>query len=231
MKKLIIISWLLSLPISAQPAPLVGSLWAIKHPNQLPYTSCELTLKETHAGLIKSYSSVSGRGHRTLHCVSRPLKDAPHGLEFTIPLGEININTVGFTAILGLQVLNAHVYQLHGKSVSDLYNIFNGRTVVGGFLHYAGVYKKYGTGNGIKFLVGDRCVALGLEVGKSTLSISRRDVIKRKMCLDNRYIIDSNAQERDEEYCDGLTVDQNNAKKLFFDSAQIDNFRFVYKAK
>lgn len=231
MNHLIIAALLLSLPLVAKPDPLIGSLWAKKHPNQLPYTRCELTLKESHAGLIKSYSNVSGCKHRTLHCITRPLKDAPNGLEYIIPLGDIDIKTLGFTAILGLHVLNAHVYNLHGKSVSELYNSFKGKTVVGGFLHYAAVYKKYGTGNEIRFHVADRCVALGLEVGKSTLSINRRDVIKRKMCLDNRYILDSSIEERDEKYCDSFIVDQNKHEKIFFDSSKIDDLQFVYKAE
>lgn len=231
MSNLIIVALLFSLNIVAKPDPLIGSLWAKKHPNQLPYTNCELTLKESHAGLIKSYSKVSGRRHRTLHCISRPLKGAPNGLEFIIPLGDFEIKTTGFTAILGLNVLSARVHGLHGKSVSELYNTFKGRTVVGGFLHYALVYKKYGTENEIRFHVEDRCLALGLEVGKSTLSINRRDVIKRKACLNNSYIIDaSTAKERDEEYCNDFIVDANNPEKLFFDSSKIDDLQFVYKA-
>lgn len=219
-----------SLQALSKPDPLIGSHWAKKHPNELPFTQCKIFLRGYTAGFIKSVSKVEAIGHRQplLECRVRPMKHAPKGLQYSIPLGDISIESYGVILNLGFSALLANVHFSNGNAFHELFNIHKGTS----FNLNTGVginFKGYGKTGGILFSINQNSAGAGLEIGKSSLKIKPRgNAIKMKNCLDNNYIIDANTSIlRDQNYCDGLKL--GDSKKIFFNSSEVNDFTFVYK--
>ena len=232
MKSLALIGLLIALPIFAQGGklePLVGSAWAKKNPHKLPYSVCHIQANEFTAGIIKNYTVWSRP--LTLYCTTRPLKNAPHGLEFRIPL-EASIASIGLTGIIGVAPYLFEVSGLDNKSAWALFDRYKGFSFSLGLPALGVVIKTYHTKSKVQINTVARTLYAGLEIGNSRLVIKPVSKIKKKWCLNNKYIIDGEiTQARNQKYCDLTREVLDQGQKPLFNLADLRNLKFVFKGK
>lgn len=230
MKSFFLVGFLLLLSIVAQGnklEPLIGSAWGIKNPQKLPFSVCHIQANKFTAGIIKNYTV----WHQplTLHCETRPLDDAPQGLEFRIPF-KARIKSVGFTGIIGITPFLFEVSGLHNKSASALYDHYKGFCFSVGIPAFGINIKSYRTTSNIQLSTVARTLYAGLEIDKSELTFKPVSAIKKKWCLDNKYIINGETtQARDQIHCDQLETATEEGQRPPFDASELNKLEFVYQ--
>lgn len=232
MKPLALVGLIFMLPIFAHTAklePLIGSAWAKRNPHKLPYSTCYIYIVEVTAGIVKNYTAWTGP--LVLHCETRQMKYAPHGLKFSIPL-EVSVNNLGLTGVIGVAPLVFNVFGLQGKSVLAIFDHYKGHSISIGLPALGIIEKGYRSEGNIRLNTMARTLYAGIEIGKSKIVIKPASHIKNKWCLDNEYIINNKiTQTRDQKYCDDLKIGLEKGQKPNFDLSHLENLNFIFKGK
>jgi len=224
MKILIVASSLFLMMQNLFAANLLGSR-AKANPDQLPYSNCSFDFEEISVALL--YGRGCAVGSVTLECTSYPLKGAPGGLKFSIPLKLQKLEKYGLT--LGL--FGHHFCEIHGLD-TKLLNVLFGKYIGVEFaipfppmaLRYA--YHE----NGISIDAG----GVGFQsLAGFSYKLSLPDSLSYKMCMDNSLLIEDTTTVRDEEYCRKLILSHAEKElppraktKVPFDYSKLANFQF-----